>query len=68
MPKGTKNMENKYDEQYIIMQAAIEDNKEDRKAKKQDSDEKITQFTVKFKTMLPFTLNARDRKSVGHSR
>ena len=38
-------MENKSDEQFIIMQAAIEDNKQETKSNKKDSDEKIMQFT-----------------------
>ena len=33
-------MENNSDEQFIIMQAAIEANKQDMKSNKQDSDEK----------------------------
>ena len=53
MSKGTNKMENKYDEQLIIIQsaieankqkmkAAIEANKHETKANKQDSDEKMT--------------------------
>ena len=38
-------MENKSYEQFIIMQAAIESNKQYIKANKQDSDQKMTNFT-----------------------
>ena len=38
-------MENNYNEQLIIMQAAIEVNTQDMKANKQESDEKMTKFT-----------------------
>ena len=61
-------MENKSDEQFIIIKAAIEDNKQDMKAaieankqemksNKQDSDEKMTQFTVKIKTIFSVLSN-----------
>ena len=52
MPKGTNNMKKHYDGKFIIMQAAIESNKQEMRPNKQDSDEKMTQFTVKFETML----------------
>ena len=39
------------------MQAVIEANKQEMKTNKQDYDEKITQFTVKFETMLAVILN-----------
>ena len=48
MSNLTNKMENIYDEQFIIVQAAIEYNKQEMKANKQESDEKMTQFTVKF--------------------
>ena len=57
MSKLTNKMENIYDEQFIIVQAAIEYNKQEMKANKQDSDEKMTQFTVKFETMLAVISN-----------
>ena len=34
-------MDNKSDEQFIIMKAAIEDNKQEMKSNKQDYDEKM---------------------------
>ena len=39
------------------MQAAIESNKQEIKFNKQDSDEKMTQFTVKFKTIITVISN-----------
>ena len=45
MPKGDKNMENKSDEQFIIMKAVIEANKQEMKANNQDSDEKMTKLS-----------------------
>ena len=45
MTKGSNKMENNYNEQLIIMQAAIEVNTQDMKANKQESDEKMTKFT-----------------------
>ena len=54
MPKGTNNMEKNSDEYFIIMQAAIENNKQDIKAdikaNKQDSDEKMMQLKAKMKS------------------
>ena len=41
MPKVSINMNNNSDEQFIIIEAAIESNKQEMKAKKQESDEKI---------------------------
>ena len=38
-------MENKSDEQVIIIQATIESNMQDMKSNKQDSNEKMTKFT-----------------------
>ena len=35
MPKGINNMDNKSDEQFIIMQATIEANKKEMKSNKQ---------------------------------
>ena len=43
-------MDNKYDEQFIIMQATIEDYK-------QDSDEKMTKLLKEFKTMFAVLSN-----------
>ena len=45
-------MEKNYDEQFIIMQAVIEANKWEMRSNKQDSGEKMTQFIVKFETIL----------------
>ena len=45
-------MDNKSDEQFIIMQATIEANNQDMKSNKQDSDEKTMNITEKFKAML----------------
>ena len=50
-------MNNKSDEQFIITQALIESNKQEMKSTKQDSDEKRTQFTVKYETMLAVISN-----------
>ena len=44
MPKGSNKMENKSDEQFIIMQAVIETNKQEMRDNKKDSDEKMTKF------------------------
>ena len=44
-------MDNSSDEQIIIMQAKIETNKQDLKANKQDSDEKMMNLTEYFKAM-----------------
>ena len=41
MPKVSNNMDNKSDEQFIIMQAAIETKKQEMRFNKQDSDEKM---------------------------
>ena len=57
MPKGINNMENKYEKRFIIMKYAIESNKQEMKSNKQDSDEKMTQFTVKSETMLAVISN-----------
>ena len=38
-------MDNKSDEQFMIMQAKIEANKQDNKVKSQDSDEKTMKLT-----------------------
>ena len=42
MQKRINNIESKYDEQSIIMQAAIEANTQDMRANKHDSDKKMT--------------------------
>ena len=44
MPKVSNKMENKSDEQFIIMQSVIETNKQEMKDNKKDSDEKMTKF------------------------
>ena len=45
MPKVSNNIDKKYNEQFIIMQAEIESNKQDMESNKQDSDKKMTKFT-----------------------
>ena len=54
MPKGTNNMENKSNEQSIIMQSEIENNKQNMKSgiksNKQDSDDKMIQFKSEMKS------------------
>ena len=45
-------MENESDEQFIIMQAPIESNKQDMKSGKKYSDEKIIKFPEEFKAIL----------------
>ena len=45
-------MDNKSDENFIIIQAAIESNKQDMKSNKQYSDEKMMNLTEDFKAML----------------
>ena len=57
IPKVTNKMENRSDEKFIIMQATIESNKQEMRSNKQDYDEKMTQFTVKFETMLAVISN-----------
>ena len=41
MPKGSNNMDKNSDENFIIIQAAIDSNKQEMKANKQYSDEKM---------------------------
>ena len=50
--KEGKNMDNRSDEQFIIMKNTIEANKQKTKSNKQDSDEKIMKLTEYFKAML----------------
>ena len=45
-------MDKKSDENFITMQAAIESNKQEMKAKKQDSDEKMMKLIEDFKAIL----------------
>ena len=45
-------MKNKYDEHVIITQEAIEASKQEMKANKKYSDEKMKNFTEEFKSML----------------
>ena len=45
-------MENKYYEQFIIMQTIIEANKQEMISNKQDSNEKMIKFTEEFETMI----------------
>ena len=42
-------MDNKTDEQFIIMQATIEENKQDMKSNEQDYDKKRMNLTEDFK-------------------
>ena len=49
MPKGRKNMDNKSDEHFIIMQAKIEANKQKIKSNKQYSDEKMMKLIEDLK-------------------
>ena len=51
-------MGNNYDEQFIIMQATIKDNKQEMKSNKQDSDEKIMKLKEDFKAMLASTITS----------
>ena len=44
-------MENNYNEQFIVMQAAIESKKQEMKANKQDSDEKMMKLSEESKTI-----------------
>ena len=50
-------MQNKSDEKLIIMQAAIENNKQDMKVNKQDSDKKMTKLSEEFKTIFAVLSN-----------
>ena len=50
-------MEKKSDEILIIMQASIKANKQELKSNKQDSDEKMMQFAVKYETILAVISN-----------
>ena len=52
MPKGGKNMEKRSDEWFISMQISIESNKQEVKANKQYSGEKMTKTAEEFKTMI----------------
>ena len=54
--KGSNNIDNNYDEHFIIMQATIEDNKKEMKYNKQDSDDKIMKLTENFKVILASTI------------
>ena len=45
-------MDNKPNEQFIIIQAAIESNNKEMKYNKQDSGEKMTNLTEDFKAIL----------------
>ena len=52
MPKVSNKMDNKYDENFIVLQAAIEDNKQEIKSKNQHYDDKMMKLTEDFKSML----------------
>ena len=45
MPKGGKNMDNKSDEQFLIIQATIKANRKDTDEKQMKTDEKLTKIT-----------------------
>ena len=49
-------MDNKSDEQFIIMKVTIEANKQDIKDNKQDSDEKMMKLTEDFKQIIASTI------------
>ena len=51
-------MDNKYDEQFIIMQATIKSNKQEIKSNKQDSDEKMMNLTEDFKAILASSITS----------
>ena len=50
-------MDNKSDENFIIMQSSIEYNKQEMKSKKKDSDEKSTKLSEESKIMFALILN-----------
>ena len=45
MPKGSNKMDKKSNEQFIIIKAAIDSNKQEMKSNKKDSDDKITKLS-----------------------
>ena len=51
-------MDNKSDEQFIVMQATIESNKQDMKYNKQEYDDKKMKFTEDFKAMLASSITS----------
>ena len=55
MPKVANRIYNKSDEQFIIVQATIEANKQYMKSKKQGSDKKMMKLIEDFKVMLAST-------------
>ena len=55
MPKGSNNMDNKYDKQFLIMKSTIEANNQEMKPKKKESEEKVMKLTEDFKTILAAT-------------
>ena len=58
MPKGINKMENRSDEHFIIMQAANEVNKQDMKANKKDSDDKMTNIKEYFKAIIASSITS----------
>ena len=52
MPKGSNNMANKSDEQFIIMQDTIESKNKYMKSNKQYSHDKMINPTEDFKAMI----------------
>ena len=51
-------MDNKSDEQFIILQSTIESNKQDMKSNKQESDEKMMNLTEYLKAMIESTITS----------
>ena len=45
MPKGSNKMDKNFDEQFIIIKAAIDSNKQEMKSNKKDSDDKMMKIT-----------------------
>ena len=50
-------MDNKSDEQFLIIQATINDNKQDTDEKKMNTDEKLTQITENIKVLTAFMMD-----------
>ena len=45
MPKGSNNMDKNSDENFIIIQTAVDSNKQEMKSNKKDSDNKLMKIT-----------------------
>ena len=50
-------MDNKYDEQFLIVQATVESNKQHTGQKQVKTDEKLTQITENFKVLTAFIMD-----------